>query len=197
MKNSKYVVLDIDGTLLEAEVDEKEVLHFHPRPHLKEFLSFCFEKFESVSIWSASSMQYITEVIRYLKSAGFIPQGREFDQVYDYQRCAKVFDFESREHILIKPLSKFWRKKSLKMRKENTIIVDDTLRTYERNRGNAIPIDTFFKENDKDTCLLQILKRLERDVLHVENVRTKEKAPKKGAKTEEKKNVGFNIYPFA
>lgn len=55
----------------------------------------------------------------------------------------------------IKPLSKIWRQRGMKIlgiNKDNTIIVDDTLSVCRENFGNMINIPSY-KGNLNDTCL--------------------------------------------
>lgn len=63
------LALDLEGTLISNAVSQI------PRPGLREFLAFCFERFERVVIFSAVSRPRVEAVLRQLDADGALPQG--------------------------------------------------------------------------------------------------------------------------
>jgi len=145
-----HVIFDLDGTLIHSS-DEKEII---ARPHLDELLDFCFANFTSVSIWTAASSEWAERVCKEHLN------GRNFRFVWTGNRCVNKWRsqgfYSEPVPISIKPLTKVW-KDFEDMTKHNTIIVDDTIETYERNYGNAIHIPSFRgEENDNYLKLLVV-----------------------------------------
>ena len=153
------IILDIDGTLINDVPNENDELI--PRPFLTEFLDYCFENFQNVSIWTAATSGWYI----YVRSKFLI--GRNFDFVHTRYNCTRIADPDPDtlhpEPILIKPLKKIWRKTGYN--RHNTLIIDDTPHTYQKNYGNAIHIPTFLGSKD-DTCLQDIIELL--DTLKIE-----------------------------
>lgn len=162
-----HIILDIDGTLVGSDKE----FNIYPRPHIKEFLNYCFKEFDSVSIWTAASKDWADRVLN------TVAPKRTFRFVWSEDRCTyrsdrnKIYqgDFFAFP-IVIKPLKKVWRKYD-DMTRDNTIIVDDTPNTYKDNYGNAIPITTYKHEDDKNDDellkLIQFLKTIKESRHHL------------------------------
>ena len=88
------IVLDMDHTLVHGSHFEKVV---HPRPHLFEFLLWCFKSFEKVSIWTAASLRWyefvdcriLTPFLDRIKEE--LCKNVEFDFVWTADRCTSVW----------------------------------------------------------------------------------------------------------
>ncbi len=174
----------MDGTL----ISEDELNVVYPRPHLKIFLRFCFECFETVSIWTNACEKWFQIVNR----AVFIPLLDEINEenetdykfhvVYTEKRSSNIFiqteGFYSEGYYQIKRLRKLWRHKSLPHTRRNTIVIDDTPSTYEENYGNGIPIKAWHWKSVFDEELLyiaQYLTILIRQFKEIGNIRHIEK----------------------
>jgi TFIIF-interacting CTD phosphatase-like protein len=170
-KQKFHIILDIDGTLIDNVGDS-----IYQRPYLKEFLDYCFETFETVSIWTAASREWYNEVNEKifsklklktkesLQSKLLTP--RKFYFVWTGERCTFISDQKAIEdgdfyaqRIKIKRLKKIWDKRGL-LTRHNTLILDDTPITYAENYGNAIPIDTYNHKNEDDDSLLKLIEWL-------------------------------------
>ena len=121
-RNEKWIVLDIDGTLsMTIDTDEYNSLESNiqkyfskivyepyqnkditreawvmPRPHLSEFLNYCFEHYH-VGIWSIGQPSYVSAVVKYL----FTDYEPIF--IYNFTNCERNFKDGIR---FTKPLSK-------------------------------------------------------------------------------------------
>ena len=165
-----HIVLDIDGTLIN-ENNEQGIV---PRPYLEEFLYFCFNSFETVSIWTAATKEwfdYVNEnILKPIRRKYNLPN---FFLVWTSERCSykkfdvvkvsrftrprsscdtgafKKFDVDQFQstRFSIKRLKKLWKNKRWGLTKYNTLILDNTPRTYIENYGNAVPIPTFYKQH--------------------------------------------------
>jgi phosphoglycolate phosphatase-like HAD superfamily hydrolase len=167
----KNIILDMDGTLLDSDIQptsfikQKEKLKSIeelipiPRPHLKKFLEFVFEHFTNVSIWTNAVESWYNkcyeEIFKY-----YLPEGKSFHFVrHRSHNRGKVW--------LIKPLQEIYELYPGEYTEYNTLIVDDNHQTYSLNTKNAIPIKPFFYDlidpkehyrlDEYDTELLQII----------------------------------------
>jgi len=159
---SKLLILDLDGTLVDSyhnSVDVKTTLEPIPidgnmriymRPGLDAFLEECSLCF-TLAVWSASSKDYVEAVVK----AIFDPLGIKLAFVWSGERCVRKWDHFHGELITIKPLRKIWRRRT--WHRQNTLIVDDTPRTYSQNYGNAVRIPTWSCSDESDMELERIL----------------------------------------
>lgn len=166
------IVLDLDETLIHSSLVELldlkhsivisdsyyNISYFvYKRPHVDEFLNFCLDRFD-VGIWTAAREIYAKIVVDMLF------KDRKPVFIYSRKRCTPVFKnictiiddqiVERREIVLIKNLSKAWKRKFTGKRylRQSTLIVDDKSYTFERNYGNAIQVIPWYG-NAKDTEL--------------------------------------------
>ncbi len=161
----KAIILDIDETLVHTEddmthLDEMGVLT-HPtlagetyiisldegntkmwgtkRPHLDEFLLFCFTYFDKVCVWSAGQKDYVHTLVDHL----FAP----------FQKPHIVFTFDdciqNEEEDWIKPLEKFYEHPKAKgnIFPESTFVIDDRDYTFGRNTDNGVLIPPYSPRN--------------------------------------------------
>lgn len=163
-----HLILDLDGTLIYCE-DERDH-KIKTRPFLAEFIRFCFQHCETVSIWSAGSPQYVKMIVEHILQP-MVPDGHFFIiRNRDMTHISYHHD-----HIRVeKRLKRLWKSRKCRdrgMRPHNTIIVDDNPEVCTRNYGNAIYVEPY-RGDDPDFTLL-ILKEyllyiLDRDVRSIE-----------------------------
>ena len=106
------------------------------RPHLREFLIFCFSYFKAVIVWSAGADRYVEAIVKEIFSGIADPH-----LVYARSKC--VTDARARNH---KPLSKMIRDEpglSQYMSLSNTFAIDDKTSTYIDNPENGIQIPVY------------------------------------------------------
>jgi hypothetical protein len=163
IKEKKHIVLDIDGTLIHDCSDPDDIddyKNIYTRPYLKQFFDFCFKEYETVSIWSANPKKRIEGIISHCFKK-LLPKDKKFFDIFDIKKCVKVYpptmnmgrsqNVDKPYGYVVKPLRKFWKKhKKIGMNKTNVFIIDNTKSTYERNYGNAIPINTWEYKDKKD-----------------------------------------------
>lgn len=125
------------------------------RPHLDEFLLFCFTYFDKVCVWSAGQKDYVHALVDIL-FAGF----RKPDLVFTFDDC-----IQNKDGDWIKPLEKFFKHPKAKgnIFPETTFIIDDRDYTFERNEGNGVLIPPYspgsFEEMQEEEDHLNRLKR--------------------------------------
>lgn len=155
-KGKKTLVLDLDETLVHSSfkkvnkadflvpVDIDGVVHtvyVLKRPHTDEFLAACSELFEIV-LFTASLSKYADPLLDMLDT----------QETLDYRlfrdSCVQ------RDYCYVKDLSKLGR--SLK----NSIIVDNSPQSYIFQPSNAIPIPSWF-DDQNDTALKDLIPVLE------------------------------------
>lgn len=112
------------------------------RPHLDEFLLFCFTYFDNVCVWSAGQYDYVHAMVNELFS-----RFRKPDIVMTFDDCV-----QNEEGDWIKPLEKFFNHPKAKGRifPEDTYIIDDRNYTFERNKGNGILIPAYSPSSIND-----------------------------------------------
>jgi NLI interacting factor-like phosphatase len=164
----KHLILDLDGTLIDGSEDE-----IYSRPHLQEFLDWCFAHFASVSVWTAASLARLKKGLRWpFNWAKFLFTWCGIKCVTKWRTFGAYYS-SGPVMINIKPLRKAW-KKYPNLNKKNTLILDDTAYTYSRNYGNAVPISRFDKEDSDDDEPLKLIEWFPR-IMEAENVRFIEK----------------------
>lgn len=126
------------------------------RPHLSEFLDFCFGYFKIVAVWSAGQAKYVKRICHDL-----FRDFRDPHCVYTRNHCVPIWN-EEREEILEKPLIKMMEVIP-GMSLDNTFVIDDNLTTFERvNFENGIlippykPAETLEDLRKDDLRLLQL-----------------------------------------
>jgi hypothetical protein len=113
------------------------------RPHLKEFLIYCFTYFKNVGVWSAGQAPYVKAVVK--------------DIFKDIQKPVAVFTWDDcsvndDEGIYEKPLEKMY-KVVPNMNETNTFILDDRTTSFSGcNNENGILIPAY-KPNENISSL--------------------------------------------
>lgn len=167
-----HLILDIDGTLIS---DDMPIIF---RPYLAEFLMFCFKSFETVSIWSAASENHVKSIADQI-----LPKDCQWLFIRHSKHCHKKyylseFDFDGSYMNLIveKRLRNIWKCskfRNLGIKRENTIIIENTPSICAKNYGNAIYVKTF-EGNLEDRELMKLIIYL-KELIQTTNVRIIEK----------------------
>lgn len=135
------------------------------RPHTHEFLTFCFQYFKHVIIWSAGKKDYVHQIVNYLFRN--LPKP---DAVLTYDDV-----IINNKKQVEKPIDKLMKMyPQLDIRYENTFFLDDNPTTFIHNKDNAIHIpeyipplklEAFYKHDE-------ILTKLEDWLLSPEVIKT-------------------------
>lgn len=117
------------------------------RPHLKEFLRFCFEYFRIVSIWSAGQRGYVHSIVRNIFRDIHDPSF-----VYTRDQLKSMYDGSYEKPLMylreIDPLANKY------FTPENTLILDDNYRTFAKvNPDNAIHIPAYIPEMNMESLM--------------------------------------------
>lgn len=145
------------------------------RPHVKEFLIFCFSYFKIVAVWSAGRQRYVDAIVNILFQDIAKPH-----VTFSWKDC-KV----KGESLVGKPLSKMIATVpglSDHMSLKNTYILDDRLANFMENPGNGILIPVYDPDlsiksiRRDDNHLLQFASWLQNpEVLQSEDLRSVKK----------------------
>lgn len=193
MGNPKYIVLDIDATMVHTHGDmedlsmmknygDEEQLNMRVklynmriidvsekpgegevtdlagiyRPHLRDFLEFCFQYFDGIVIWSAGKRKYVEKMCEYM-----FPLKKQPMVIFTYDDC------EGDENdLIVKPLEKLYQHEKCKgkMNPKNTFVLDDRSETFSLNKRNGIQIPEFESDmsiddicNHTDCDLLKLM----------------------------------------
>jgi NLI interacting factor-like phosphatase len=168
------------------------------RPHVQEFLIFCFSYFQIVAVWTAGQRYYGEKIV---------------DHIFkDIKPPHVIFTHDDIEHDpdgnIIKPLTKMYTSNPLlakKMTPQNTFVIDDTNLTFSYNQDNAILIPPYdpppnvnaFNRDDHTLPILQYW-LLRPEVVHCTDVRTLDKTKifnqsLSSYKTQFKQHPGYNF----
>jgi hypothetical protein len=101
------------------------------RPHVHEFLVFCYSYFRMVAVWSAGGRRYVESIVDYLFKDLPYP-------TIVYSADDTVITPRKTEKPLIKMIDQF-----AEMDVTNTLIVDDNQYTFVHNVDNAILIPAY------------------------------------------------------
>lgn len=120
-------------------VGVKTVLWGIIRPHVTEFLKFCFNHFKVVTVWSAGKRKYVEAIVDILFKNIKRPH-----VVFSYDNCERT---KNKENKIIKPISKMLQEiDSLDkyMSLQTTFSLDDTEYTFSiPNKENGIKIPAY------------------------------------------------------
>lgn len=109
------------------------------RPHLQEFLEFCFSYFKLVIVYSAGKRQYVESIVDHIFKDLPYPH-----LVLSYDDIKKNKDGD-----VIKPITSVIGGNDLTkkyVRNTNTLGLDDLKSTYSENKGNGILIPAYEPE---------------------------------------------------
>lgn len=182
---NKVIVLDLDETLVNSHesLDELKGLdiaslgnrfyslflapeHYHVwglmRPGCREFLSFCFDYFDRVIVWSAGKAEYVKAVVDRIFDG--LP---EPDGVFSRQFCEMEGGNTTKPLVKLQP---YFPEVNL----ANTLIIDDREHNFLTcNPNNAILIPAFEKD---DQALYQVMEwLLKPEVRYASDVRRLDK----------------------
>ena len=125
------------------------------RPHLKEFLVFCFSYFRVIAVWSAGQQKYVSAIVDIIFRDVSEPQF-----IYSYDECV------SADGYLRKPIIKMMLDEpelSRYMTFGNTFFIDDRKSVFRNNPENGIQIPkyqpplTISGLRSDDLALLQLI----------------------------------------
>lgn len=125
------------------------------RPHLTEFLVFCFSYFKIVAVWSAGRRRYVEAIVREI-----FRDIRKPHVVFCYD------DIAEGPKGFYKPLQKMRKSSAILARymtKKNTFAIDDREDTFDDNPKNGILITPYMPDltiegmMEDDPTLLQLM----------------------------------------
>jgi TFIIF-interacting CTD phosphatase-like protein len=158
--NRPLIVLDLDQTLIDADfscqakcrsskkirlADGSSILVCF-RPHMKEFVNFCFKNFD-VAVWTAADRDYAEGVVN-------VVFGRNKNKLvffWSREDCTYLNDGS-----LSKPLKNVWERFG-SYDKTNTIIVDDNTDNCVYNVPNSVIVPAWSNEIKGDDVLKQLV----------------------------------------
>eukprot|EP00005_Dracoamoeba_jomungandri_P010089 CAMPEP_0174268066 /NCGR_PEP_ID=MMETSP0439-20130205/36042_1 /TAXON_ID=0 /ORGANISM="Stereomyxa ramosa, Strain Chinc5" /LENGTH=360 /DNA_ID=CAMNT_0015356005 /DNA_START=226 /DNA_END=1305 /DNA_ORIENTATION=- len=182
-KRDQNIILDLDGTLIDSLYVSQQSTKFQLvqetlcasyvhddtliflRPGAKDFVEYCFNRFEHVAIWTAASRGWATLIIEKVLGR----KVEEFSFVWCIDRCAQKTVHDGTLYppsINIKPLRKVWRSKSRKdegWNRYNTIIVEDNRANCMQNWGNMVLVASYKVLEGSDDYLIKLTEYLETD----------------------------------
>lgn len=169
----KLLVLDLDETLMHVRAeplsrgpDFQIGPYFgYKRPHVEEFLRFCFSQFR-VGVWSSASPLYVLDAVHYLMTP---QQQRALEFTWASDKCQSKLDWDGNQ-FWCKPLKKLLRRG---YRRAEIIAVDDSPEKWGMSYGNLVRVRAW--EGDLDDDQLQRLLAFLSHLSAVPNVRTVEK----------------------
>jgi len=146
------------------------------RPHLKEFLNFCFSYFRIVAVWSAGKAKYVEAIVDLIFRDIQPPH-----VVYNYDHC----DFNDKNQIQ-KPLLKMISNEpglSNYMSLDNTFAIDDRRHTFLVNPSNGVLIPEYDPQpsinhlrSDESSLLQLMMWFLRPEVMSCNDIRTLDKS---------------------
>jgi hypothetical protein len=130
-------IYDFSVENLDKKGDGKEVKCWGvTRPHVQEFLIFCFSYFKIVAIWSAGKREYVEEIVKYLFK----------DLPYPNVVFTSDNTIWNDEHQVEKPLINMMQSEPVLqkyMNLQNTFMLDDNYTNFNPNPGNGILIPAY------------------------------------------------------
>ena len=112
------------------------------RPHLTQFLIFCFSYFKVVAVWSAGKYDYVHKVVEHIFKGIQMPH-----IILTYDDCDFIDDYT------YKPLDRIFAKMNNYMNYKNTYALDDTESTFSRNEENGVLIPKYEPQETSSSML--------------------------------------------
>jgi hypothetical protein len=106
------------------------------RPHVYEFLDFCFDYFSNVIVWSAGQLRYVHAICDVL----FHDPQKQPCLIWSYNDCEKT------DNYLYKPLIKISKKAFPSIGLDKVYALDDNEITFSKNKDNALWIPPYEPE---------------------------------------------------
>jgi hypothetical protein len=106
------------------------------RPHVNEFLDFCFDYFSNVIVWSAGQLRYVHAICDVL----FTDPEKQPCLIWTYDDCEKTDNF------LYKPLIKISEQAFPSITLDKVFALDDNEITFSKNKDNALHIPPYEPE---------------------------------------------------
>lgn len=106
------------------------------RPHVYEFLDFCFDYFTNVIVWSAGQLRYVHAICDVL----FTDPEKQPLMIWSYDDCEKT------ENYLYKPLIKISQQEYPSITLDKLYALDDNEITFSKNKDNALHIPAYEPE---------------------------------------------------
>lgn len=161
----KLVVLDIDSCIIDSltESEYKQMkykikklpdciwridgtnYYIFKRPYLDDFLKYCQKNFTYIALWTLGDKVWLDHVVK-----NIFPKNYPLLFKYTRQKAGPKYDNTG----AYKKLSKVWDKYHyLGLGPHNTILVEDTIKNCDHNKGNCIEVKEYHVENHNDTTL--------------------------------------------
>nr|QBK90542.1 MAG: ctd-like (NLI interacting factor-like) phosphatase [Pithovirus LCPAC104] len=134
---SRSYILRLEDAITPKGYGEISNLWGIKRPHIKNFLNFCFRYFKVVAIWSAGKKEYVDQLVKNI-----------FIEIIGYPHI--IFSWNEIKHIKDGSFTKTLQKMidsvpglEKYMNLENTLIIDDLLQNFTENKDNGILIPSY------------------------------------------------------
>jgi len=159
--NQIAIILDLDETLIYGSLEQPEEWDFksgryyiQKRPHIEEFLTFIFERFQC-GIWTAAAPGYARDIV-----ANTLEKWQQKRLICFHTgihtKCKQVKEcgfYSSMKFKKIKPLKKLSKRINCPLKQ--MLMIDNTPSCFEENYGNGILVNDFEGgENDNELLLL-------------------------------------------
>lgn len=147
----RIYVLEMNDVITPTGTGKTDMMWGIVRPHVMEFLIFCFSYFKIVAIWSAGQNKYVDVIVNHLFK--------------DLKPPHVIFSMDDIGSKITKPIVEMIAKvTNLKdyMSLENTLVIDDRIDNFSANPKNGILIPGYRPEPNidqlkaEDQALLQI-----------------------------------------
>lgn len=163
-KDKPLLILDLDETLIHSDLEMKYEKHdkyleissgvipLNIRPHIYDFLDYCFEYFE-MAIYTASCSDYADPILDYIEQE----KGKKYFKYRFYREHCIYY-----KNLFLKDLSIFG--KSM----DQIIIVDNCLFSFAHYLDNGILVTSFY-EDEEDLDLLSIIEFFKSSILDADS----------------------------
>nr|QBK91783.1 MAG: ctd-like (NLI interacting factor-like) phosphatase [Pithovirus LCPAC304] len=157
-----HLILDMDKTLIWGTSWGDPI---EPRPFLQPFLRYCFQNFETVSIWTAATRDWFAtaNVSVFCPILTALNAERESEEPYSF---FFVYTKKHTDFNQVKNLEKVWTNEEMPHTRENTLTIDDKQYSYEKNPDHVVLVDPWCgleheKEDDELVHLMDYLTLLQ------------------------------------
>lgn len=164
-KNKYNLILDIDETLLHSMNNNiNNQFSVFKRPHLTNFLNFCFENFK-VGFWTVGTQSYCDSILQNILTPEqnhktiLIISRNNISETSDYidSKNNQLIKVNKIDNVFTKPLAYLFSHPtySQNFKSNNTIIIDNNPYVTCVNQNNSILIPSFYNCTE-DNYLLKL-----------------------------------------
>jgi hypothetical protein len=162
----EHIILDLDSTLIYSKRYEKQIKgdfylkdhkkHIWIRPGFKEFIEFLFINYKTISVWSVGTKDWLQSILPHLFGDKYYKLTFILDRSHADVDYRDSYFKNMKKRIFKSDIGEI-----LNMNASNTILIDDNILNYNKNKDNCITIKQYKPLINTDAEFINIINKLQ------------------------------------